>query len=51
MKRRTLCVSAMAALGATALPFGRAFSAVSEMPADRINETYGGNFERLVALA
>ena len=34
MKRRALCVSAAAALAATALPFGRAFSAVSAVTLD-----------------
>ena len=34
MKRRAFCVSAAAALGATALPFGRAFSAVSAVTRD-----------------
>ena len=34
MKRRAFCVSAAAALGATALPFGRAFSAVSAVSFD-----------------
>src|SRR6188472_2738445 len=34
MKRRTFCVSAAAALGAAAFPFGRAFTAVSEVTAD-----------------
>ena len=34
MKRRAFCVSAAAALGAAALPFGRAFSAVVAVTAD-----------------
>src|SRR5262245_65339385 len=34
MKRRTFCVSAAAALGAAAFPFGRAFAAVSAVTAD-----------------
>ena len=34
MRRRAFCVSAAAALGATALPFGRAFSAVSAVTRD-----------------
>src|SRR5262245_64178545 len=34
MKRRTFCVSAAAALGAAAFPFGRAFSAVDAVAAD-----------------
>src|SRR5262245_44369594 len=34
MKRRTFCVSAAAALGATAFPYGRVFSAVSAVTAD-----------------
>ena len=34
MKRRAFCVSAAAALGAAALPFGRAFSAVEAVTAD-----------------
>ena len=34
MKRRAFCVSAAAALGATALPFARAFSAVSAVTLD-----------------
>jgi hypothetical protein len=34
MKRRTFCASAAAALGATAFPFGRAFTAVTAVTAD-----------------
>ena len=34
MQRRTFCASAIAALGATALPFNRAFAAVSSVVAD-----------------
>jgi FAD/FMN-containing dehydrogenase len=34
MKRRAFCVSAAAALGAAAFPFGRAFSAVESVTAD-----------------
>ena len=34
MKRRAFCVSAAAALGAAAFPFGRAFSAVESVAAD-----------------
>ena len=34
MQRRAFCASAIAALGATALPFNRAFAAVSSVAAD-----------------
>jgi hypothetical protein len=42
MKRRAFCVTAAAALGAAAFPFGRAFTVVSSVTADVAAVTGGG---------
>lgn len=49
MKRSDFC-SATPTLASSALPAARLHAAAADDPAQRIRATYGGNYERLVAL-